>query len=215
VRKKQMDVVVLGASGTIGKAIVQEALKRKHEVTAAVRNPETFTLEHERLHITTVDVLDSASVAAAVRGHEEVISAYGPALGQEKDLITAAKAIVEGMQEAGLNRLLVVGGAGSLKTETGELLMDTENFPAEIKPLAEAHAQAYEVYKNTELDYTYTSPAAVVQSGRRTGQFRIGLDRLVFDENGESMISVEDFAVAMVDELEEGNFSRTRFTVAY
>lgn len=89
-----MDVVVLSASGTIGKAIVQEALKRKHEVTAAVRNPETFTLEHERLHITTVDVLDAASVAAAVRGHEEVISAYGPAVGQEKDLITAAKAIV-------------------------------------------------------------------------------------------------------------------------
>lgn len=102
--------------------------KRKHEVTAAVRNPESVTLEHERLHITTVDVLDPASVAAAVRGHEEVISAYGPALGQEKDLLTAAKAIVEGMQEAGLNRLLVVGGAGSLKTESGELLMDTADF---------------------------------------------------------------------------------------
>lgn len=210
-----MDVVVLGASGTIGKAIVQEALKRKHEVTAAVRNPESVTLEHERLHITTVDVLDPASVAAAISGHEEVISAYGPALGQEKDLITAAKAIVEGMQEAGLHRLLVVGGAGSLKTETGELLMDTANFPAEIRPLAEAHAEAYEIYKNTELDYTYASPAALVQSGRRTGQFRIGLDRLILDENGESMISVEDFAVAMVDELEEGNFSRERFTVAY
>ncbi|MDH6370892.1 putative NADH-flavin reductase [Paenibacillus sp. PastF-3] len=210
-----MDVVVLGASGTIGKAIVQEALKRKHEVTAAVRNPESITLEHERLHITTVDVLNPASVAAAVRGHEEVISAYGPVLGQEKNLITAAKAIVEGMQEAGLNRLLVVGGAGSLKTETRELLMDTADFPAEIRPLAEAHAEAYEIYKNTELDYTYASPAAVVHSGRRTGHFRIGLDRLVFDENGESIISVEDFAVAMVDELEEGNFSRTRFTVAY
>lgn len=213
--EKKMDVVVLGASGTIGKAIVQEALKRKHEVTAAVRNPESVTLEHERLHITTVDILDPASVAAVVSGHEEVISAYGPEAGHEKDLITAAKALVEGMQVAGLNRLLVVGGAGSLKTETGELLMDAPDFPAEIRPLAEAHAQAYEIYKNTELDYTYASPAAVVQSGRRTGQFRIGLDRLILDENGESMISVEDFAVAMVDELEEGNFSRARFTVAY
>lgn len=210
-----MDVVVLGASGTIGKAIVQEALKRKHEVTAAVRNPASVTLAHERLHIVTVDVLDSASVAAAVSGHEEVISAYGPDLGQEKDLITAAKAIVEGMKIAGLNRLLVVGGAGSLKTESGELLMDTPDFPAEIKALAEAHGLAYEIYKNTDLDYTYASPAAVVESGRRTGQFRIGLDRLVVDENGESHISVEDFAVAMVDELEEGNFSRARFTVAY
>lgn len=210
-----MDVVVLGASGTIGKAIVQEALKRKHVVTAAVRNPASVTLEHERLHTTTVDVLDPASVAAAVSGHEEVISAFGPDSGQEEELLKAAKAIVEGMQLAGLNRLLVVGGAGSLKTESGELLMNTPDFPVDIKPLAEAHAQAYEIYKKTELDYTYASPAAVIQSGRRTGQFRIGLDRLINDENGESIISVEDFAVAMVDELEEGNFSRARFTVAY
>lgn len=210
-----MDVVVLGASGMIGKAIVQEALKRKHEVTAAVRNPESIDIEHELLHVTTVDILDAASVADAVRGHEEVISAYGPKLGDEDDLLIAAEAIVKGMQMVGLNRLLVVGGAGSLKTESGELLMDTPDFPADIKPLAAAHARAYEIYKNTELDYTYVSPPAVVQSGRRTGQFRIGLDRLVFDENGESIISVEDFAVAMIDELEEGNFSRERFTVAY
>ena len=210
-----MDVVVLGASGMIGKAIVQEALKRKHEVTAAVRNPESIDIEHELLHVTTVDILDAASVADAVRGHEEVISAYGPRLGDEDDLLIAAEAIVKGMQMVGLNRLLVVGGAGSLKTESGELLMDTPDFPADIKPLAAAHARAYEIYKNTELDYTYVSPPAVVQSGRRTGQFRIGLDRLVFDENGESIISVEDFAVAMIDELEEGNFSRERFTVAY
>lgn len=210
-----MDVVVLGASGNIGKAIVQEALKRKHEVTAAVRNPESISIEHERLHITTVDILDAASVADAVRGHEEVISAYGPKLGQEEDLLVAAEAVVKGMQTAGLNRLLVVGGAGSLKTESGELLMNTSDFPAEMKPLAAAHARAYEIYKNTELDYTYISPPAVVQPGRRSGQFRIGLDRLVFDENGESMISVEDLAVAIIDELEEGNFSRERFTVAY
>lgn len=210
-----MDVVVLGASGTIGKAIVQEALKRKHEVTAAVRNPESISIEHERLHITTVNILDAASVADVVRGHEEVISAYGPKPGDENDLINAAKALVEGMQIAGLNRLLVVGGAGSLKTESGVLLMDTPDFPVGIRPLADAHARAYEIYKNTELDYTYISPPAVVQSGRRTGQFRIGLDRLVFDDNGDSIISVEDFAVAVIDELEEGNFSRERFTVAY
>lgn len=210
-----MDVVVLGASGMIGKAIVQEALKRKHEVTAAVRNPESITIAHERLNITTVDILDANSVADAVRGHEEVISAYGPKMGDEDDLLIAAEAVVKGMQMAGLNRLLVVGGAGSLKTESGELLMDTPDFPAEIRPLAVAHARAYEIYKNTELDYTYVSPPTVVQSGRRSGQFRIGLDRLVFDENGESFISVEDFAVAMIDELEEGNFSRERFTVAY
>ncbi|MRN55392.1 NAD(P)-dependent oxidoreductase [Paenibacillus monticola] len=210
-----MDVVVIGASGTIGKAIVQEALKRKHQVTAAVRRPESLIIEHERLQIVTVDVLDPASVAAAVRGHEEVISAYGPEKGHELDLLTAAASLVQGLQTAGVARLLIVGGAGSLKTESGEWLMDTPDFPEEIRPLAAAHADAYEIYRSSELDYTYATPAALIQSGRRTGHFRIGLDRLVLDENGDSIISVEDFAVAMIDELEEGNFSRTRFTVAY
>ncbi|ULO07203.1 NAD(P)H-binding protein [Paenibacillus sp. 19GGS1-52] len=210
-----MDVVVIGASGTIGKAIVQEALKRKHQVTAAVRRPESISIEHERLQVVTVDVLDPASVAAAVRGHGEVISAYGPEKGQELDLLTAAASLVQGLQTAGVARLLIVGGAGSLKTESGEWLMDTPDFPEEIRPLAAAHADAYEIYRSSELDYTYVTPAALIQSGRRTGHFRIGLDRLVLDDNGDSIISVEDFAVAMIDELEEGNFSRTRFTVAY
>lgn len=210
-----MDVVVIGASGTIGKAIVQEALKRKHQVTAAVRRPESISIEHERLQVVTVDVLDPASVAAAVRGHGEVISAYGPEKGQELDLLTAAASLVQGLQTAGVARLLIVGGAGSLKTESGEWLMDTPDFPEEIRPLAAAHADAYEIYRSSELDYTYVTPAALIQPGRRTGHFRIGLDRLVLDDNGDSIISVEDFAVAMIDELEEGNFSRTRFTVAY
>ncbi|MHA6532300.1 NAD(P)-dependent oxidoreductase [Paenibacillus sp. BAC0078] len=210
-----MDVVVFGATGTIGRAIVQEALKRKHEVTAVVRNPASLQLQHERLQVATADILDPAQVAAAVRGHEEVISAFGPAAGREDDLLRAAESLLEGLQEAGLARLLVVGGAGSLKTESGEWLMDTPDFPEKFRPLAAAHGHAYEIYRGSDLDYTYISPPAVIRSGRRTGQFRIGLDRLVVDENGESSISVEDFAVAVIDELEEGNFSRARFTVGY
>lgn len=210
-----MNIVVVAASGTIGKAIVEEALKRKHTVTAAVRQPEHFPFEHERLSVTTVDVLNPASVAAAVRGHEAAISAYGPAPGAERELLTAAASLVEGVQQAGLERLIVVGGAGSLKTESGEWLMDTAGFPEGVRPLAAAHADAYEIYRSSELDYTYASPAAIIQPGRRTGMFRIGLDRLVVDENGRSEISVEDFAVAVIDEAEEVNFSRERFTVAY
>ncbi|WP_054943156.1 NAD(P)-dependent oxidoreductase [Paenibacillus ihuae] len=210
-----MDVVVFGASGTIGKAIVQEALKRKHEVTAAVRNPESIELQHERLQIVSADILDPASVAAAVSGHGEIISAFGPGPGQENDLLRAAESLLEGMQQAGVARLIIVGGAGSLKTESGEWLMDTPGFPEALRPLAAAHAHAYEIYRSSELDYTYISPPAAIISGRRTGMFRIGLDRLITDEDGKSSISVEDFAVAVVDELEEGNFSRERFTVAY
>ncbi|AIQ50414.1 NAD(P)-dependent oxidoreductase [Paenibacillus sp. FSL R7-0331] len=210
-----MDVVVIGASGTIGKAIVQEALKRKHEVTAAVRSTETVMLEHERLKVVQVDALDAASVAAAVAGHGEIISAYGPDPGREDDLLRAADSLIGGLRQSGVERLIIVGGAGSLKTESGEWLMDTADFPEELRPLAAAHAHAYEVYRSSSLDYTYISPPAAVIAGRRTGMFRIGLDRLITDENGESSISVEDLAVAVVDELEEGNFSRERFTVAY
>ncbi|MFC3749312.1 NAD(P)-dependent oxidoreductase [Paenibacillus sp. GCM10012306] len=210
-----MDIVVLAASGTIGKAIVEEALKRKHQVTAAMRHPESFAFEHERLKLVAVDLLDPVSVASAVRGHEVAISAYGPKAGEENELLAAAASLVEGLQAADMDRLVIVGGAGSLKTESGEWLMDTPEFPEHVRPLAAAHADAYEIYRGSDLDYTYVSPAASIQPGRRTGMFRIGLDRLVVDENGQSAISVEDFAVAIIDEVEEGNFSRERFTVAY
>lgn len=210
-----MDIVVFGASGRVGSAIVEEALRRKHDVTAAVRRPEAFGIQHERLQVVAADVLDPASVAAAVRGHGEVISAFGPASGQENDLLKAAESLLEGLRTAGVERLIVVGGAGSLKTESGEWLMDTADFPESFRALAAAHAHAYEIYSGSELDYTYLSPPSALIAGRRTGQFRIGLDRLIVDEDGRSSISIEDFAVAVVDELEEGNFSRARFTVGY
>lgn len=165
--------------------------------------------------MTAADLLDPASVTAAVRGHEEVISAFGPAAGHENDLLRVADSLLEGMRAAGLERLIIVGGAGSLKTESGEWLMDTAGFPEDYRALASAHANAYEIYRGSELDYTYLSPPAALVEGRRTGQFRIGLDRLIVDEDGRSGISIQDFAVAVIDELEEGNFSRARFTVGY
>ncbi|WP_342420260.1 NAD(P)H-binding protein [Paenibacillus sp. FSL E2-0178] len=210
-----MDIVVFGASGKIGSAIVEEALKRKHEVTAAVRKPEAFSIQHDRLKVVAADLLDPATVTAALHGHEEVISAFRPAPGHENDLLQAADSLLTGMRVAGLQRLIVIGGAGSLKTESGEWLMDTADFPEDYRPLATAHANAYEIYRGSELDYTYLSPPAAIIAGRRTGQFRIGLDRLIVDENGRSSISIQDFAVAVIDELEEGNFSKTRFTVGY
>jgi len=210
-----MKVVLFAASGVIGRAVLQEALKRKHEVTAAVRRPEELDISHERLRAVSVNILDPASVESAARGHEAAISAYGPEHGNERELLAAAASLVEGLAAAGLSRLIIVGGAGSLRTESGEMLMDTEQFPPGVRPLAAAHADAYEIYSGSALDYSYASPAAVIQPGRRTGMFRIGLDQLVVDENGESVISVEDYAVAIIDELEEGNFSRARFTVAY
>jgi len=210
-----MSVVIFGASGVIGRAILAEALKRKHEVTAAVRQPDQLEVVHERLHIIKADILDPASVSAAARGHDAVISAYGPEWGKERELLEVASSLVEGLTNASVPRLIIVGGAGSLRTESGEMLMDTPDFPAEIRPLAAAHSDAYEIYSGSSLDYSYASPPAVIQPGRRSGQFRIGLDQLVVDENGNSVISVEDYAVAIIDELEEGNYIGTRFSVGY
>ena len=210
-----MKIAVAAASGTIGKALLQEAIRRKHEVTALVRNPEKLGELRDQVRIVQTDLLDPASIAEAVQGSEAVISAYGPKFGEEEELLEAARSILEGTRRGGVRRLLIVGGAGSLITDSGEALMDTPEFPAEIRTLAKAHADAYGIYKESDLDWTYLSPAAVIEPGRRTGQFRIGMDRLITDESGASRISVEDYAVAMLDELEDPQFIRDRFTVAY
>lgn len=210
-----MKVAIIGASGTIGKRITEEALRRGHDVTAILRNPERLEQEHERLKKVKADVMDPSSLEEAIHGHEAVISAFGPKFGQEEELLAAARTILEGTKRGGVSRLLIVGGAGSLIGETGVPLMDTPEFPEEIRPLARAHADAYDIYKDSDLEWTYVSPAALIEPGKRTGQFRIGMDRLVTDESGSSRISVEDFAVAMIDELDDPQFIKSRFTVAY
>lgn len=159
--------------------------------------------------------MDPASLEQAIQGHDAVISAFGPLFGREEELVAAARTIVEGTRRGGVNRLLIVGGAGSLLTDEGVPLMETAGFPEEIRTLARAHADAYNIYKEADLDWTYLSPAAIIEPGKRTGFFRIGMDRLVTDESGESRISAEDYAVAMLDELEDPQFIRARFTVAY
>ncbi|MFK4171087.1 NAD(P)-dependent oxidoreductase [Paenibacillus lautus] len=210
-----MKVALIGASGTIGKRITEEALRRGHEVTAVLRNPDRLDSEHERLQKVKADVMDPSSLEEAVQGHDAVISAFGPKFGQEEELVAAARTIVEGTRRGGVTRLLIVGGAGSLIADGGVPLMETPEFPEEIRPLARAHADAYDLYKESDLEWTYISPAALIEPGKRTGQFRIGMDRLVTDESGSSRISVEDFAVAVIDELDDPQFIQSRFTVAY
>ncbi|MGG4552426.1 NAD(P)-dependent oxidoreductase [Paenibacillus humicus] len=212
-----MKIVIYGSTGTIGKAILAEALRRGHEVTAVVRNTSKLEAEagQERLHLLTGDILMPESIAQAVEGKDLVISAYGPQFGEEDELPEAARSLVEGVKRGGVRRLIVVGGAGGLETESGVQLMDTPEFPEEIRPLARAHEEAYHVYRASDLLWTVLSPAAVIEPGNRTGQFRIGLNRLVTDERDQSHISVEDYAVALLDEAEDPQFPEARFTVAY
>lgn len=210
-----MKVVLFGATGTIGQRILKEALSRGHEVTAVVREISRLNEEHERLQVVTGDLLDPGSVAEAVKGHEAVITAYGPKFGAEGELLEATRSLIEGMRRAEVSRLLIVGGAGSLEVSPGVYLMDTPEFPEEVRPLAMAHADAYELYRESELEWTYVSPASTIEPGPRYGNFRIGTDKLITDETGASKITAEDYAAALIDELEDPYFTRACFTVAY
>ncbi len=211
-----MNIALFGASGVLGQRILQEALERGHEVTAIVRDPARLTVKHPHLHVIAGNILDPERVAAAVTGHDVVISAFGPGIeGPVQTLVDAAHSLIAGLHRAGVKRLLIVGGAGSLEVAPGVQIVDTPQFPAEWKPVALAHRDALQVYRGADLDWTYLSPAAWIAPGERTGHFRIGTNQLLTDERGESRISAEDFAMALLDEVEQPRFVRQRFTVAY
>jgi len=211
-------IAVIGITGRIGSRIAQEALSRGHEVTGVARDPPKVTLTHPKLRVIKGDALDPASVAAAVAGHDVAVGAIGPdpQKGVGTLLTDAARALIDGVKRAHVRRLLIVGGAGSLEVAPGVLLMDSPQFPADWKPIAKAHADALDVYrKEKSLEWTYLSPAAMIEPGTRTGAYRTGDDKLLSDAHGNSRISMEDFAVAILEEVEKPRHVRKRFTVAY
>lgn len=208
-----MKLALFGARGMIGRRLVAEASQRGHAVTAVARNPGSTRPPTDRVVTVRGDVLDPVSVAAAVAGHDAVLSAVGPTA----DIIFGAvRALVDGLTRAGVKRLVVVGGAGSLEVAPGVLLLQTPRFPAEYEEAANAHCRALKLLRqNTTLDWTVASPAAVIGPGGRTGVFRLGGDQLLVDAQGVSRISAEDFAVAVLDEVERPHHVRGRFTAAY
>jgi putative NADH-flavin reductase len=209
-----MKVTLYGATGQAGTRILKELLGRGHQVTAVVRVPAKLPPQ-PGLTVRPGDLSDVAGIAAAVRGTEAVISAYGPGLNSPGELVGATERLVAGLEQAGVARLLTVGGAGSLEVAPGVQLVDSGYLPAEWKPIALAHRSAWEVLKASGLDWTSLCPAAYFEPGARTGVFRLGQDNLVANEKGESRISMEDYAIALVDELERPAHSRRRFSVGY
>ncbi|ALK29843.1 NAD(P)-dependent oxidoreductase [Burkholderia plantarii] len=212
--QRTLNIALFGASGMIGSRIAAEAARRGHRVTALSRRPGAST---GNLTAKTADLFDAASVAAALAGQDVVASAYGPAHGSEGEVSRATRALVEGTRAAGLKRLVVVGGAGSLEVAPGKQLVDTDGFPAEYKPVALAHRAALdgELRPASDLDWTFFAPAAMIAPGERTGTFRTGAGALISDAAGNSRISAEDYAVAFVDAIEQGQFVREVATVAY
>ncbi|WP_118179875.1 NAD(P)-dependent oxidoreductase [Paraburkholderia phosphatilytica] len=213
---KSLKIALFGATGMIGSRIAAEAARRGHQVTALSRHPERAEAGHANVHAARGDLHDAAGVAAAVRGHDVVASAYGPGSGDVAAVEAVTKALVEGTQAAGVKRLVVVGGAGSLEVAPGRQLVDTEGFPDAYKAVALAHRAAFSYYRTVaDLDWTFFSPAALIAPGERTGTFRTGANTLIADAEGNSRISAEDYAVAFVDEIEQGRFVRQIATVAY
>lgn len=207
-----MKIALFGAGGMIGSRIAQEALARGHEVTAVVRTPGKLA-KHGKLKEVTGDASDAASVARVTAGQDAVISAISVA--DQEGLLRATEAQIKGVKQSGAPRLLVVGGAGSLEVAPGLQLVDAPNFPAAYKAPALAHREVLKAYRKADLDWTYLSPAAVIAPGERTGKFRLGKEQLVADAKGDSKISAEDYAVAMIDEVEKPQHIRQRFTLAY
>ncbi len=208
-----MNVVLYGASGMIGSRVLRELLQRGHAVTAIVRNPERINAAG--VHVVKGDVTDEASVAATAKSADAAISAYSPPQDQPDAIVPAARALLAGLEKAGVKRLIFVGGAGTLEVAPGLRVVDAPDFPAQWKGIALAHGNVLPVLKASDLDWTYLSPAGLIQPGERTGKFRLGTTKLLTDAKGESRISAEDYAIALVDELENPKHQRQQFTVAY
>lgn len=213
-----MKIIIFGAVGNVGSRIVSEALARGHQVSAVVRNTDQLYKLPQAVQGYSGDAQNISDVAKLAAGHDLVISAVRPPSGDEQLLVPITQAILAGASESGI-RVLVVGGAASLKIpgQQDTTVLSAENFlPEDVKAIAVAcfaQHQAVEQVNNT--DWAYLSPPAMLVPGVRTGQYRLGTDELLYDKDGNSKISMEDFAVALIDEAEQARHRQTRFTVAY
>ena len=213
-------IVLIGASGFVGSVILTEALDRGHKVTAIVRHPEKITMVHKNLVIKQGDVSFTERVTEVSKGADAVISAYNPGWKNPDiagETTKVYRAILEGVRKSGAKRFLVVGGAGSLFISHGIRLMDAGVMPEFILPAVKALADFYlkDLMAEKAIDWVFFSPAGNLEPGLRTGKFRLGKDDLIVNETGESKISVQDYAVTMIDELEKPVHHRERFTIGY
>ena len=201
-------IAIIGATGRAGSQLLEEALRRGHSVTAIARDTSKID-PREGVAGKAVDALDAAALQAAIAGHDVVISAAHFAM-------LPASAVVGPVKKAGVKRLLVVGGAGSLLLPDGTRVIDSEGFPEVYKAEASAGAEFLaNLREERDLDWTFLSPSAEFVEGERTGTFRLGQDDLLVSSAGRSWITFADYAIAMLDEVEAPKHSRQRFAVGY
>jgi putative NADH-flavin reductase len=213
-----MRITVFGAAGSAGSRIVTEALSRGHQVTAVVRNETRYVELPNEAQKRQGDASRIEDVITLSKGQDLVIAATRPPEGQERDLITISQSLLAGLTHTQV-RLLAIGGAGSLNVADKEdtlVVDDTRYVSPAWRDIAVACVDQYNVYKaNTEIHWTYLSPPAMLLMGERTAKFRLGKDELLVDQQGQSKISYEDLAVALIDEAEQNKYCKERFTIAY
>jgi uncharacterized protein len=209
-----MNVVLYSPTGMIGSRVLTELVSRGHNVTAVTRDPSKVPA-HPAVNVVQGNIFDTTDVAAKVVGTDAVISAYGPGAGDVNDLIKATHSLITALDKSDVKRLIFVGGAGSLYVKPGVDVIDSGFLPEAYKAIAIAHRDAKKLLHESDLDWTYFSPAGFIQPGERTGKFRLGTTSLITDDKGNSSISAEDYAIALVDELENPTHIRQQFTAAY
>jgi putative NADH-flavin reductase len=212
-----MNIALIGATGFVGSAVLDELLQRGHRVTVLARHPAKLAAR-AGLTVVAADAQDPAQVAKAAAGHDAVVSAYNPGW-KEPDIydqyLKGTRAIIDGTKQSGVRRLLVVGGAGSLFVAPGVQLVDTPQFPAEWKQGALGAREALNWLRTENtLDWTLLSPPILLAPGERTGHYRLGEDAPLMNGEQPGGMSVADLAVALVDELETPRHVQKRFTVA-
>ena len=216
-----MRLVLFGATGNVGQRVAAEALRRGHEVVGVVRDPAAVKSPDPRVRLVKGDATNADNIAEIVRGADAVVSAISPrpnARGLPAPSLRAnARALIKGLRVADVRRVLYVGGASSLEVAPGKALADTPDFPEIYKAEAREGREALSVWRDEAkgLDWTYLSPAAEIAPGERTGKYRTTGDQLLVDAKGRSFITFEDYAVAVLDELERPQHVGQRFGVAY
>jgi uncharacterized protein len=209
-----MKVVLYGASGRAGSRILDELVERGHQVVAVTRDAAGASLQ-PGITSASDDLSDVSHTAEVVRGADAVVAAYAPPPGDTDQLVAVTGRLVEAIAQSGVPRFVMIGGAGTLEVAPGLTLTDSGKLPPDWVPIAKSHGCALELLRTSAIGWTYLCPAAYFDPGERTGHFRLGTDSLIFDEHGESRISMEDYAIALVDELENPKHIRQRFSVGY
>ena len=212
-----MNIALVGATGFVGSKILAEALQRGHQVTAGVRTAGKLA-PADKLRVVVADASDPASLKTAIQGHDALVSSFNTRGSADfaAAYLGGVRSAIDAVKAAGMKRLIWVGGAGSLFVAPGVQLVDTPQFPAEYRGEALAARDALNVFRDEQdLDWTFVSPAPMLVPGARTGSFRLGQEQVLMDGDKPGSISVDDLAVAIVDELEKSAHVKQRFTLAY